>query len=222
MASIAMKKPNPTPPAALVLIATNCRYCPPVLDALTRLVKDGVIGQLEVINIAYHPEKGRELGVRSTPWTRIGAYELAGRYSGDELLRWATLAATDSGFSDYFTHLLENRNLDKVIETVQKRPDSLEDLIGLLESLDTPMALRIGVGAAIEELQEHSLLLPAIHKLIELTMSDQPQIRADACHYLGLTGSSKALPAVQSLLTDQNSEVREIAAETFAILENNI
>jgi HEAT repeat protein len=83
------------------------------------------------------------------------------------------------------------------------------------------MAVRIGVGAAIEELQEHRLLKPAIPKLVELTMSDQPQIRADACHYLGLTGNGEALPAVQSLLMDQDQEVREIAAETFALLNNN-
>jgi len=78
------------------------------------------------------------------------------------------------------------------------------------------------VGAAIEELQEQELLTPAIPKLVELTMSDQPQIRADACHYLGLTGSADALPAVQSLLMDEDNEVREIAAETFAILDHNM
>ncbi len=213
---------NPVPPPALVLIATDCRHCQPVLDALTSLTKDGIIGHLEVINIALHPEKARELGVRSTPWTRIGLFELTGRYSEDELRRWATLASTGSGAGAYFTHLLENRNLDKVIDTIQKHPDSIGGLIDLLKGLDTPMAVRIGVGAAMEELQEHDLLLPAIPMLIELTMSDRPQIRADACHYLGLTGSAAAMPAVQSLLMDQDREVREIAAETFAILDNNL
>ncbi len=217
-----MKKPTQTPSTTLLLIATDCRHCQPVLDALTRLTKDGIIGHLEVINIALHPEKARELGVRSTPWTRIGLFELTGRYSEEELRHWATLAAAGSGVGAYFTHLLENRNPDKVVDMLRKHPDSLDDLIDLLKSLDTPMALRIGVGAVIEDLQEHDLLMPAIPRLIELTMSDRPQIRADACHYLGLTGSAAALPAVQSLLMDQDREVREIAAETFAILNNNL
>ncbi len=217
-----MKIPKKSPPNALLLVTTDCSHCPPVLDAFSRLLKDGVIGHLEVVNIALHPEKAKELGVNSTPWIRIGKFEFAGRYSEDELRSWANLAATNSGLSAYFTHLLENRSLDKIVYTVRKYPESLDDLMKLLENLDIPMAVRIGVGAAIEELQEQKLLMPAIPKLVELTMSDKPQIRADACHYLGLTGSAKAMPAVQSLLMDEDNEVREIAAETFAILDNNI
>jgi hypothetical protein len=217
-----MKSSSLSPPHALLLITTDCVHCPPVLDALSRLIKDGVIGHLEVINIALDPDKARALGVNSAPWTRIGRFEFTGRYSETELRNWANLAASNSGLSAYFTHLLENRRLDQIVYMVKKYPDSMEDLMKLLEDLEIPMAVRIGVGAAIEELQEQQLLTPAIPKLVELTMSDQPQIRADACHYLGLTGSAEALPAVQSLLMDEDNEVREIAAETFAILDGNM
>ncbi|MCP3669939.1 MAG: HEAT repeat domain-containing protein [Gammaproteobacteria bacterium] len=217
-----MKRPTQSSPHALLLITTNCAHCPPVLDALSRMVKDGIIGHLEVINVASHPEKARSLEVTSAPWTRIGQFELTGRYSEQELRDWADLATTNTGLGSYFIHMLENRSLDQIINIIKKHPDSLEDLMQLLEDMETPMAVRIGVGAAIEELQELRLLAPAIPKLVELTMSDQPQIRADACHYLGLTGSADALPAVQSLLLDEDHEVQEIAAETFAILNNNI
>lgn len=216
-----MKSPSQSPPHALLLITTDCHHCPPVLDALSRLVKEGAIGHLEIINITLHPEKAIALRVRSAPWTRIGRFELTGRYSEQELRNWANLAATNSGLSEYFTHLLENRQLSKIVDMIKRYSESLDDLMRLLEDLDTPMAIRIGVGAAIEELQEQDLLTPAIPKLVELTMSDQPQIRADACHYLGLTGNADALPAVKSLLMDEDNEVREIAAETFTILVNN-
>ncbi|MCP4128400.1 MAG: HEAT repeat domain-containing protein [Gammaproteobacteria bacterium] len=217
-----MKSPTQQPPHALLVITTDCAHCPPVLDALSRMIKDGIIGHLEVINVALHSEKARALGATSAPWIRIGQFDLTGRYSKQELRNWADLATTNAGLGAYFTHLLENRSLDQIINMVKQHPDRLEDLMQLLEDLETPMAVRIGVGAAIEELQELQLLTPAIPKLIELTMSDQPQIRADACHYLGLTGNTDALPAVQSLLLDKDSEVREIAAETFAILEGNM
>ncbi len=217
-----MKSPNLSPPHALLLITTDCAHCPPVLEALSRLIKDGAIGHLEVINISLDPEKARALGVHSAPWTRIGRFEFTGRYSETELRNWANLAASNSGLSAYFTHLVENHSLDKIVQMVRRYPDSMDDLMKLLEDLEVPMAVRIGVGAAIEELQEQELLTPAIPKLVELTMSDQPQIRADACHYLGLTGSADALPAVQSLLLDEDNEVREIAAETFAILDSNM
>jgi HEAT repeat protein len=185
------------------------------------MAKEGVLGQLEIINVAWHPEKAKELGVTSAPWTKIGIFELSGRYSEEELRNWAQLAESESGTGKYFIHLIENREMHKLIKTIRQIPSTLDDLLDLLADIDMPMNIRIGIGAAIEELQEHNLLLPAIPKLTKLTLSKQPQIRADACHYLGLTGSPDALSVVQSLLLDEDEEVKEIAAETLALLENN-
>ena len=135
-------------------------------------------------------------------------------------MRWADMAVANSGFSAYFTHLIEIRQLGLLVQMIRRYPDRLDDLLQLLGDMELPMAIRIGVGAAIEELQEQDLLSPAVPKLIELTLSDQPQIRADACHYLGLTGAPEALPAVNRLLTDEDGEVREIAVETISLLGN--
>lgn len=179
------------------------------------------MSHLEIINVSRHPERAQELGVTSAPWCRIGIFEFTGRYSEEELRSWAQLATTESGVGDYFVHLLETREMHKLIKTIKKHPHTLNDLLRLLEELDVPMDVRIGVGAAIEELQERNMLLPAIPKLIELTLSNHSQIRADACHYLGLTGSTDAIPVVQALLLDEDGEVKEIAAETMALLENN-
>jgi hypothetical protein len=185
------------------------------------MVKDGALGHLEVLNIAIYPEKARALGVASAPWTKIGIFELTGSYSEKELRNWARLAETSSGIGNYFSHLLENREMGQLIKTIIKHPDTLSDLLQLLEDIETTMAVRIGIGAAVEELQEQDLLSQAIPKLIELTMSSLPQVRADACHYLGLTGNPLALPAVQNLLMDKNMEVREIAGESLALLGQN-
>jgi hypothetical protein len=216
-----MNSQKTTPPSALLIISPGCPHCAPVLDALATMTKDGIVGSLEIINVSWHPERAQELGVTSAPWCRIGIFEFAGRYSEEELRTWARLATTKTGVSDYFVHLLKTREMHKLIKTIKQHSNTLNDLLRLLEQLDVPMDVRIGVGAAIEELQEQNLLVPAIPKLIELTLSNHPQIRADACHYLGLTGSTDAIPAVQGLLLDEDSEVKEIAAETMAFLENN-
>jgi len=208
-------------PKALLVISPDCPHCSPVLDALSRMVKDGSLGHLEIINIAIHPEKAEALGARSAPWIRIGRFEFTGQYKEDELRVWASLTATNSGFSAYFSHLLEVRRLDTAVKVVGEYPNSLSELLQLIGDPNTAMSIRIGVGAAIEELQEQGLLYPAIPMLSELTMSDLPQIRADACHYLCLTEKPEALPAVTRLLTDEDSEVREIAAETVAFLNNH-
>ena len=42
------------------------------------------------------------------------------------------------------------------------------------------------------------------------------RVRADACHYLALTGKQKVLPVLQAMLQDDDPQVREVAAEGLA------
>lgn len=204
---------------ATLLMAPGCSHCPVVMEALTRLIKAGKLGRLEIINVAQHPSAGTAAGVRSVPWTRIGPFELDGLHSYDELRRWTEHAAANSGFDVYYSHLLETRRLDKVITLVREQPATLRDLIRLLATLETPMGVRIGVGAVLEELAESELLNTVVSELVALTRAADPQIRADGCHYLSLSNSPEALTAVQLLLKDEDSEVRQIAVESLKVLQ---
>jgi thioredoxin-like negative regulator of GroEL len=208
------------PPDALLLIAPGCPHCPAVLDALAKLLKEGALGRLEVVNIAARPEMAEGLAVRSVPWTRIGGFELAGAQSLGELRQWATFATQGGGGAAYLTHLLEQRQLARVVARVEASPHALSDLLALLGEEQTPMAVRIGVGAVLEELAGSERLRSAVPELIELTLSERPQTRADACHSLALAEDPKAIPAVERLLQDEDAEVREIAAETLAVLNS--
>ena len=105
-----------TPPDAEVLIATGCAHCPAVLQALSDLVKEGLIRQLRVSNIVADAARAQELGVRTTPWTRIGPFTLAGNYSPAELRHWAEQAGSDEGIADYIRTHLKDGEL-KQIET---------------------------------------------------------------------------------------------------------
>jgi hypothetical protein len=207
-----------SPADALLLIATGCSHCPAVLDGLSRLVKAGRIGRLEVINLAVHPEAGQALGVRSVPWTRIGPFELDGLLGASELEDWAERAADGSGFGAYYRHLLEVRRLPRVVELVRERPASLAELLALIDDEDTPMAVRIGIGAVFEELEADPLLAELVPELAILAASEAVQIRADIAHYLGLSRSPAARPVLRRLLDDASEEVREIAAESLALL----
>ena len=213
--------PSPTdqgkPPRALVYIGSGCPHCPAVLDGLTRLVKDGRLARLEVVNLSVaEPASGD--AVRSVPWMRIGPFELVGAIPAGELADWAEWAATGEGWAAYYAHLLEHRRLDEVERLVRQRPATLIDLLDLLGAADTPMALRIGIGALLEGLAGGPILAAALPVLVQLTLSDLPQTRADACHFLGLAGDSQAIPAVRRLLDDEQPDVREIAGETLALL----
>jgi len=208
-----------TPPSALLLTAPGCPHCLSVREGLSRLLEEGKLDKLEIINLAEQPEVAAELGIRSVPWTRIGSFEITGSQSYGELLKWVEAAQAGGGTAQYYQHLLEHRGLNQVVEQIKARPATLQDLLLLLESLETPMSARIGVGAVLEDLAGTGLLDDIIPGLARLTRSPEPQIRADACHYLSLTHNKASLQAIRPLLEDEHPDVREIAMESLAILE---
>ena len=105
-----MSETEPIAPDALLLIATGCAHCPTVLDGLCKLLKQGRLGRLEVINIAARPDYAQSIGVRSVPWTRIGPFELEGAQNPSALAEWAERAATGTGLGPYYSHLLESQH----------------------------------------------------------------------------------------------------------------
>lgn len=206
-------------PDAILFIASGCSHCPAVMADLCRLLKEGRIGRLEMINLTQHPETGAAAGVRSVPWIRIGPFELFGAHGYQELAQWADRAASGEGREAYYSHLLESGRLQPLVALMRQRPDRIVDLLGLLETLETPMAVRIGVGAVLEELADDGLPQDALAQLSAMTKSSEPQIRADACHYLSLARGQAAQAAVSRLLQDPDPQVREIAEESLVAMQ---
>ena len=204
-------------PSAKILITPQCPHCPGVISALVTLLKTGKIGKLEIINIIEHPEIAQQNGVRSVPWTQINSLDLSGALTGKELEKWVAVA-TEQQQSDYLTHLLETDRLQQAVEQIKNNPQQLPDLLMLLNDLETPMAVRIGIGAVLEEFEATPLINAAIEPLLSMLASEHQQIRADAAHYLSLTADKEVIPALEPLLHDSAPEVREIAAETIGEL----
>jgi len=205
-------------PEALLLIAPGCPHCPVVLEGLSTLVKEAVIGRLEVVNIAAQPERAQELGVRSVPWTRIGPLELEGLRSPEELRRWATQAGSGKGMAAYFNELLTAGRRQKVEDMVRQQPAYLGVLADLLGGEETGINTRIGIMATFEELVGTGLNASIVDRLGALTESKDPRIRTDVCDALALTGSADALPYLQARMTDPHPDVREAAQEAIESL----
>lgn len=205
-------------PNALIFIAPGCSHCPVVLDALTRALKEGRLGRLEAVNLPAHPQEAERLGVRGVPWLRLGPFELTGALTPAEVRQWVARASEDSGWAEYAVHLIEQRQLDELLILVQQRPGALDDLLRLYADPTTAMATRIGISAVLEDLAGSPALERLAPQLQGLTLADSASLRADACHFLGLAGDARAIFAVERLLQDPNPEVREIAAETLALL----
>ena len=209
-------------PHAELLLAPGCSHCPVVLAALAELIKQGRIGRLEVINIVSHPEEAEARGVRGVPWIRIGPFELSGAHSRQELEQWVERAGSDSGMQAYLSESLEAGQLGSVISACRRSAELRRPLLGLAADLDTPFAVRIGVGAVLEELAGEGLLSTMVDEIAALARNEQPQVRADGAHFLGLAGGERARQLLRGLLDDSDVHVREIAAESLAEMGDSI
>jgi hypothetical protein len=209
-------------PDALLLLATGCAHCPTVLENLSQMLKQGRIGRLEAINIMEHPQVAQRVGTRTVPWTRIGSFELEGMLSLGELERWIDLADKQEGAASYLSHLLETQRAHAAVTWLEHHPERVHDLLSLLESPSTPIVVRIGIGVVAEALQGTPIWQSALADMIRLAQSKDAALRADVAHYLGLTGISDAVAPLQEMQEDENPDVREIAAESLALLNGEI
>ncbi len=206
-------------PDLLLLIATDCAHCPKVLEAATDLLKQGRIGRLEVINIAQREAPPDLAWVRSVPWLRLDELELEGAHGKAEISALLDRLSEPNIHAQYLAELLEAGKLERVLSWIERHPGYITDLISLLATTDTPMAVRIGIGAVLEEFAGNEMLEAAVSPLEEMLDAEDARVRADACYYLALTAATDVAEKIQAMTGDSDKEVREIAREALEMLE---
>jgi hypothetical protein len=207
-----------TPPDAELLIAPGCPHCPAVLAALAELVKKNALGRVDIINIASHPEEAEARGVRGVPWIRIGPFELNGAHTPAELASWVDRASSTEGHEDFIREGLEAGGLGSVTAACRRSATLRPALLRLAGDLETPFAVRVGIGAVLEDLAADGQLAAMVPDLTALADSEHAQVRADAAHYLGLAGTAEAIARLRELQADDDHEVREIASDALVEL----
>jgi glutaredoxin len=213
--------PEAAAPHALLFTAPGCPHCPGVKAALEKLRDEGLLSELEVVDVTTDPTRAAELGVRSVPWLKLGEFILTGAQTPQQLRDWAERAAGNASMTDYLQHLLANGELEQAERLVEKEPGHIESLLPLLAKSDTPMQVRIGISALIEGLEGSDALLQLLPALIAMSEHDDHRLRNDACHFLGLSHSPMAEAPLKRCLEDENGEVREIAAEALEALHES-
>ena len=203
-------------PDALLLLTGGCPHCPAMHQALTSLLKEGLIGRLEVINVAVHTEAAEERGVQSVPWTRIGPYEIQGVLPTAELKRYAQGVDDAAVFDAYVLDLLKTGKRARFEALVRQEPQRIHALARLMTNPDTSMAIRLGIGAVLEEFQGTGLTQPLVPELGALLGSDDALLCADACHFLTLIGGEAVTPYMQTCLQHADGEIRDMAQEWLA------
>lgn len=208
-----------TPPDALLFIAPGCPHCPMVMQGLSELVKQALIGKLTVINVAAHPEQAAEYGVRAAPWLRLGPFTLTGAHSPAELRQWVDWASGEEGAAHYVEHLLKEGGYKQAVTFITEDTGRLKSLLAIVANPSANIEVRLGVSALLEAYTNAPELQNLLPQLAELTRHADHRVRADACHLLGLTGIAAARSYVKACLDDAEEEVREIAQDAMEELE---
>lgn len=206
------------PVHALLFLTGQCPHCSSVLAALAELLKQGRLARLEAVNLDISPEAGKPYGVRSVPWLRLGPFTLTGNRSPAELAIWAARAASPDDMSDAFHDLLKTGGLDQVLELVSAQPDRLAGLLPIVGNPEASINVRIGAGVVFEAHAAKPALRELMPALGRLSNHADARVRADACHYLGMTGT-RARPWLEARLNDPDRDVREIAQDEIAAFE---
>lgn len=206
-------------PDALLFITTGCPHCPVVLQALSDLIKQAIIGKLTVVNVAAHPEIAEQYGVRAAPWLRLGPFTLTGAHSTAELRQWAEWSNAEVGVKQYVEHLLNSGQYKDAKAFIAEDPRRLKPLLDIVADPGKQIEVRVGVDALLEAYRNATPLQSLLPQLAELSHHADHRVRADACNLLGLSGSAEARPTLSACLNDQHEEVREIAAESLQLLD---
>ncbi len=201
--------------SVLMLMATQCTYCGPMMQILTELMKAGQLAELRIVNIENNSKLAAQLGVRTVPWLQIGPFELLGSRSKQELLLWLERASSFSGLSEYLEEVLSEGKIDLANKLIKRHPEALQNVLELMADPEAKINVRLGVGVIIEDMAETKEFKVVIPRLIKYVSSEDARIRGDACHYLSLTKDSSTIPVIEKLLSDENEEVREIAQESL-------
>ncbi len=124
------------------------------------------------------------------------------------------------GMADYFHLLLKEGQLPKVQAMIEADPALLAAVLPIVGNVDASLNVRLGAGVLFEVFAGTDTLRALLPRLGELTHYPDARVRADACHYLGLTGDAGAHAWLDPRLTDEDADVREIAAESLDALSS--
>lgn len=203
-------------PLALLFTAPACPHCPGVKAALNTLLQEGAIASLEVVDASTATERAQALGVKSVPWLMLGPLQFEGAMSLGELRTWAVRAASASGLKDYFFEMLKSGHRGKVEDMIRADPQRSIALVDLMRDPEASMAIRLGIGAVLEEFQGSAIAAPMTPKLADMLHDPEPRNRADAAHFLSLIGDGEALKILRDCLNHPDPEVREIAYDALS------
>jgi alkyl hydroperoxide reductase subunit AhpF len=199
-----------------VLVAPTCPNCPRVVAACGEVAVEHPEIQLVIIDAQYLTELAGSC--RSVPMAIIeGTHTVVGMLTAAEL-RQLLEQRGEPGFElKALASMIENGRVKEAVPLLVAQQGH-EALAALLQggTMQQRMGLMLAVEMALE--QDPHGLDGAVPHLLPLLEADDATVRGDTADLLGQIGAPGARKALKGLLQDENPDVREMAAESLAML----
>jgi thiol-disulfide isomerase/thioredoxin len=205
---------------ALLLTTPGCIHCNALKIILEKLLNEGLLEELEVVDVTTQPDLVEHYGIKSVPWLKVGPFEFSGAQHEPKLRAWINQLDTAEGIAAYLKQLLTTDDLNVAIRLIKENPAWINSLLLLVTDEDKDIKQQLGTSAIFEELEGSALLREMVAHLGELATHSNPKIRADIAHFLALSHDKRATHLLQQLSHDVDREVREIANDALGELSH--
>lgn len=197
-----------------VLVAPTCPNCPGVVVEAARLAASSPELTLEIVDVQYFTALAG--ACRSVPTVIIDdRYTIVGPTTAQQLLEVLRGRGAPGHIGEAVASMLAAGRLDDTARLLGSDAAAARSLAGLMRS--ATMQQKVSLMLAVEQAlagDAHCLDV-AVPGLVELLDSDDATLRGDTADLLGQIGSPAARPGLTRLMSDENSDVCEIAEEAL-------
>jgi len=212
-----------------LFISTQCPHCAQALEILTKAVKQGVVSQLNIINLNTVANPQDYSSIRSVPFIKIGDFEFSGNIKQSELDDWIQASQENKFPHYYFSMKLSDGNINQAERLIKQNPEYWFTLIQLLQDSETKLQVKIGSTSIFEthckDLINSSQCDEVTHALIQATKTDEHATRVDLIYILSLIYSelkankknnNELSDFIKQTLNDKSDEIKEIIEDAIA------
>lgn len=203
-----------------LFVMQGCHACPQMERIFHDLKHKGEITELKVFDVNEYPRLAQQYNIRSVPHYMINGIAFSGLKSHTEILSLLH-SEEEQNLQLWIAEQLAEGQLSGVETRVIQQPQAREALVQLLEDIDTPLMVRIGLTAVIESLAEHGVFTDIESRFIELANHPQDRIAIDAIYYLQLLSSPATLEKLSEIAQIGRSELQQQAQELLLESSSN-
>ena len=197
----------------VVFIAPFCPHCARVVETANKIAIANPKIRVRIVDVSLFPELGERFNITSAPTVVINEeIKLIGELDEDELVEWLRRASGGHKL-EYFVTLLRDGRIEEVMEALNRNPEDVALVGGIIEQPE--LMARVGAMILLERLfrDNPDKVRIARERILKILESGDSVKVQDAAFILGKIGRKEDIPALESLLKSEDSEIREAVRE---------